>query len=125
MHLHITSQEKTDLMEEVLTEVSVYLGMLYHIIEAFKDHDDFADELSTSFILYLKYPLTCGDLVSLDPPLPVYLFTVVAGLKEKSAKGYPIKKVSYLLSSLYVSVDHPVAAPSVMENFVDVLGRNT
>jgi hypothetical protein len=54
MHLHITSQEKTDLMEEVLTEVSVYLGMLYHLIEAFKDHDDFADELSTSFIQYLK-----------------------------------------------------------------------
>ena len=54
MHLHITSQEKTDLMEEVLTEVSVYLGMLYHLIEAFKDHDDFADELSASFIQYSK-----------------------------------------------------------------------
>lgn len=24
-----------------------------------------------------------------------------------------------------VSVDHPVAAPSVMENFIDMLGRNT
>ena len=64
-------------------------------------------------------------LVSFDPPLPVYLFTVVAGLKEKSAKGYPIKKVTYLPSLLHVSVDHPVAAPSVMENFIDVLGRNT
>jgi len=31
--------------------------------------------------------------VSLDPPLPVYLFNVVAGLRDKSAKGYPIKKV--------------------------------
>lgn len=31
--------------------------------------------------------------VSLDPPLPVYLFNVVAGLREKTAKGYPIKKV--------------------------------
>ena len=64
-------------------------------------------------------------LVSLDPPLPVYLFTVVAGLKEKSAKGYPIKKVTHLLSLLHLSVDHPVAAASVMENFIDVLGRNT
>ena len=64
-------------------------------------------------------------LVSLDPPLPVYLFTVVAGLKEKSAKGYPIKKVTYMLFLLHVSVDHPVAAPSVMENFIDMLGRNT
>jgi hypothetical protein len=31
--------------------------------------------------------------VSLEPPLPVYLFNVVAGLKDKSAKGYPVKKV--------------------------------
>lgn len=64
-------------------------------------------------------------LVSLDPPLPVYLFTVVAGLKEKSAKGYPIKKVIYSLSLLHVSVDRAVAAPSVMENFIVVLGRNS
>ena len=33
-------------MEEVLTEISVYLGMLYHIIEVFKGHEDFADEIS-------------------------------------------------------------------------------
>ena len=64
-------------------------------------------------------------LVSLDPPLPVYLFTVVAGLKEKSAKGYPIKKVIYFLYLLHVSVDHPLAAPSVVENSIDMLGRNT
>lgn len=32
--------------------------------------------------------------MSLDPPLPVYLFNVVAGLRDKSAKGYPVKKVS-------------------------------
>ncbi|KAF8165029.1 hypothetical protein B0H34DRAFT_855483 [Crassisporium funariophilum] len=79
-HLHITLQEKADLIEEVLTEVSVYLGMLYHLIEAFKGHDDFADEL-----------------MSLDPPLPVYLFNVVSGLRDKSAKGYPIKKLLLVL----------------------------
>jgi len=45
-HLHVTAQERADLIEEVLTEVSVYLGMLYHLIEVFKGHDDFADELS-------------------------------------------------------------------------------
>lgn len=33
----------------------------------------------------------------MDPPLPVYLFNVVSGLKDKSAKGYPIKKVGSLL----------------------------
>lgn len=33
-------------MEEVTTELSVYLGMMYHMVEIFKGHDDFADELS-------------------------------------------------------------------------------
>ena len=33
-------------MEEIITEISVYLAMLYHLIEVFKGHDDFADELS-------------------------------------------------------------------------------
>jgi hypothetical protein len=35
-------------MEEITTEISVYLAMLYHLIEVFKGHDDFADELSKS-----------------------------------------------------------------------------
>ena len=42
-----------------------------------------------------KNPLILGVIVSLEPPLPVYLFNVVAGLKDKSAKGYPVKKVRY------------------------------
>ncbi|KJA24554.1 hypothetical protein HYPSUDRAFT_136073 [Hypholoma sublateritium FD-334 SS-4] len=79
-HLHISVQDKSDLIEEVLTEVSVYLGMLYHLIEVFKGHDDFADEL-----------------MSLDPPLPVYLFNVVSNLRDKTAKGYPIKKLLLVL----------------------------
>lgn len=45
-HLRISLQDKNDLTEEVLTEVSVYFGMLYHLIEVFKSHADFADELS-------------------------------------------------------------------------------
>ena len=65
------------------------------------------------------------NLVSLDPPLPVYLFNVVAGLKEKSAKGYPIKKVSYLLSLLHLSFDNSAASPGFMENSTDMLGWNT
>ncbi|TFK27022.1 N1221-domain-containing protein [Coprinopsis marcescibilis] len=79
-HFHISLQDKTDLLEEVLTEISVYLGMLYHLIEVFKGHEDFADEL-----------------MSMDPPLPVYLFNLVAGLRDKSAKGYPIKKLLLVL----------------------------
>lgn len=33
--------------------------------------------------------------MSLDPPLPIYLFGLVAGLREKNAKGYPVKKVCH------------------------------
>ncbi|KAF7301496.1 hypothetical protein MIND_00715000 [Mycena indigotica] len=77
---HISAAEKTDFIEEVTTEISVYLGMLYHLVEIFKGHDDFADEL-----------------MSFDPPLPVYLFNVVSGLRDKSARGYPIKKLLLVL----------------------------
>ena len=45
-HFHISASERADFIEEVTTEISVYLGMLYHLIEIFKGHDDFADELS-------------------------------------------------------------------------------
>ncbi|KAE9406015.1 hypothetical protein BT96DRAFT_852276 [Gymnopus androsaceus JB14] len=78
--LNISPNDRQDVVEEVLTEISVYFGMLYHLIEIFKGHEDFADEL-----------------MSLDPPLPVYLFNVVSGLRDKSAKGYPIKKLLLLL----------------------------
>lgn len=34
--------------------------------------------------------------VALEPPMPIYLFQLVAGLREKNAKGYPVKKVGAL-----------------------------
>lgn len=52
-HYYISAQDKSDLMEEVLTEISVYLGMLYHLIEIFKGHDDFADELSKFILIHV------------------------------------------------------------------------
>ncbi|KAF9008756.1 hypothetical protein BDQ17DRAFT_1388492 [Cyathus striatus] len=66
IHFHISPAEKADLIEEVMTEISVYLGMLYHLIE-------------------------------FGSSLPVYLFNVVSGLRDKSAKGYPIKKLLLVL----------------------------
>ncbi|OJT13078.1 Striatin-interacting protein 1 -like protein [Trametes pubescens] len=45
-HFSISPQERSDFLEEVTTELSVYLGMLYHMVEVFKGHDDFADELT-------------------------------------------------------------------------------
>lgn len=67
--------------------------MLYHLIEVFKGHDEFADELSKSSFHSNSLEVIDNDSVSLDPPMPVYLFNVVSGLRDKSAKGYPIKKV--------------------------------
>ena len=60
--LHISAAERADFIEEVLTEIYVYLGMLYHLIELFKGHDEFADELSTFTISFLcdTPPLTTG-----------------------------------------------------------------
>lgn len=46
MRFNISLSEKTDCMEEVNTELSVYLGMLYLLIEVLKDYDEFAEELS-------------------------------------------------------------------------------
>lgn len=82
-------------MEEITTEISVYLAMLYHLIEVFKGHDDFADELSKSHSSRRASSLEYST-VSMDPPLPVYFFNVVSGLRDKSAKGYPVKKVLVL-----------------------------
>ncbi|EKM80457.1 hypothetical protein AGABI1DRAFT_120468 [Agaricus bisporus var. burnettii JB137-S8] len=79
MRFNISQADKSDLLEEILTELSVYYGALYHLIEVFKGHEDFAEEL-----------------MSLDPPLPIYLFSIISNLRDKSAKGYPIKKLLLL-----------------------------
>ncbi len=92
---NINQAEKSDLMEEILTELSVYFGMLYHLIEVFKGHEDFAEELSEfeRFPTQTRLSVDTLSVVSLDPPLPVYLFSIISNLRDKSAKGYPIKKV--------------------------------
>ena len=47
-HIHLTQEDRAEVLEEITTEISVYLGMLYHIVETFIGHDDFAEELSES-----------------------------------------------------------------------------
>ncbi|KAI0320873.1 hypothetical protein OF83DRAFT_1168962 [Amylostereum chailletii] len=79
-HIHLSQEDRAEVLEDVTTEISVYLGMLYHIVEVLKGYDDFADEL-----------------MSLDPPLPIFFFNIVAGLRDKSAKGYPVKKLLLVL----------------------------
>ncbi|KAH7105672.1 hypothetical protein BKA62DRAFT_690518 [Auriculariales sp. MPI-PUGE-AT-0066] len=77
---NITPAEKQEFVEEVNTELSVYFSMLYLVLEVFKFEPEFGEEL-----------------MSLDPPLPVYLFNLISSLKDKSAKGYPVKKLLLVL----------------------------
>jgi len=42
----MTPVEKQEFMEEICTELSVYLGMLYFLLEVFKPDHEFGEELS-------------------------------------------------------------------------------
>jgi hypothetical protein len=53
LRFNISLADKFDLLEEILTELSVYFGMLYHMIEVFKGHEDFAEELSQCLLVSL------------------------------------------------------------------------
>ena len=93
-HFNISAAEKQESLEEVNTEVAVYCGMLYFLVQVFKGDDEFGEELSKPrMVCRLAVSWLTLPLVSLDPPLPVYLFGLVSAMKEKSAKGYPLKKV--------------------------------
>ena len=46
LRLNVSHMEKHDLIEEFNTELSVYLGMLYLMIEVFKPYDEFSEEIS-------------------------------------------------------------------------------
>ena len=117
--------EKADCIEEINTELSVYLGMLYHLVEILKGNDDFAEELSAYLRPYGIYFYIHHSLVGLEPPLPVFLFNVVGGLRDKSAKGYPVKKVNYLLVwYLQHFANHKAASAAAVENIACMLWRD-
>lgn len=60
----------------------------------------------------------------MDPPLPVYLFNVVSGLKDKSAKGYPIKKVCLPAAQAPDTLLPFAAPPRPVEDFARMLWRD-
>lgn len=51
-HFNLSPAEKQEFVEEICTELSVYLGMLYFLIEVFKGDDEFGEELSRSFLYW-------------------------------------------------------------------------
>ena len=75
----MTPQEKVDYLESINVEVSVHFSQLYTVIESLRG--DF--RLSEALMI-------------MDPPLPNFFLNLVANLREKSIKGFPVKKLVLL-----------------------------
>ncbi|KAM0755828.1 hypothetical protein T439DRAFT_13398 [Meredithblackwellia eburnea MCA 4105] len=75
-----SAQERQDYLDEINGELALHLAVLYFMVEVHRGDEDWAEEL-----------------MALEPPMPIYLFQLVAGLREKNAKGYPVKKLLLLL----------------------------
>ncbi|KAI3617311.1 hypothetical protein CBS9595_003220 [Malassezia furfur] len=76
----LTPETKAEYMEEINVEVTVHFAQLYTLLEMLRGDDALGEAL-----------------MALDPPLPVFLFRLVANLREKSIKGFPVKKLVLLL----------------------------
>ncbi|CAG8570418.1 9115_t:CDS:10 [Funneliformis caledonium] len=66
-------------IDDTNIEIGYYLTLLYMLVEVHRGDESFGSEL-----------------VELDPPMSVFLFEIIASLreKEKNAKGYPVKKTT-------------------------------
>ncbi|PKI83962.1 Factor arrest protein 11 [Malassezia vespertilionis] len=76
----LTPNVKTEYLEEINVEITICFALLYSILQVMHGNFDLSDAL-----------------MALDPPLPVYMYTLVANLREKSIKGFPVKKMVLLL----------------------------
>ncbi|CEH11967.1 Uncharacterized conserved protein [Ceraceosorus bombacis] len=76
----MTHENKLDFLDEINLEIALHFAQLYILVETGRGEPELGDEL-----------------MSLDPPLPVFLFGLVASLRDKNAKGYPVKKLLLLL----------------------------
>ncbi|ORX54162.1 N1221-domain-containing protein [Piromyces finnis] len=72
------NEELQNAMNQTNSEISLYLSLLYMIVEVNNGEKDFSK-----------------DLDKLEPPLPAYLFNLVALLANR--KNYPVKKLLLLL----------------------------
>ncbi|PWN29850.1 hypothetical protein BDZ90DRAFT_278098 [Jaminaea rosea] len=85
----LTPQSKAEYMEEVNLELTLSFAQLYLLIETGRrDDEEGADAIEGG-----DHGRVPEDLMALDPPLPTFLFTVLAALREKNAKGFPVKKL--------------------------------
>lgn len=88
----LTPQSKAEYMEEVNLELTLGFAQLYMLIETGRrDEEEGGDAIDEGAEhATARMP---EDLMALDPPMPIYLFTVLAGLREKNARGFPVKKL--------------------------------
>ncbi|KAK4058163.1 Factor arrest protein 11 [Microbotryomycetes sp. JL221] len=75
-----TAFERQECLDEINGEMALYLAVLYIMVEAHRGEQEWGQEL-----------------MKLDPPMPIHLLNLVAGLRERNAKGYPVKKLLLLL----------------------------
>ncbi|CAG8463924.1 2635_t:CDS:2 [Ambispora gerdemannii] len=78
--LNIGTGERQAYIDDTHAEIGFYLTLLYMLVEVHRNDETFGTELVKS-----------------DPPMAVFLFEVIASLREKNAKGYPVKKLLLLL----------------------------
>ncbi|WFD44086.1 Factor arrest protein 11 [Malassezia psittaci] len=76
----MTPDMKADYLEEINVEVTVHFAQLYSILEMLRGDNELSEAL-----------------MALDPPLTEFLFQLVANLREKSIKGFPVKKLVLVL----------------------------
>lgn len=75
----LTPEAKAELIEEINVELSVHFAQLYAILET------------------QRGDLLRDSLMVLEPPLPVFALEVTATLREKSIRGFPVKKLVLVL----------------------------
>ncbi|WFC99531.1 Factor arrest protein 11 [Malassezia yamatoensis] len=76
----MTPDMKADYLEEINVEVTVHFAQLYSILEMLRGENELSEAL-----------------MALDPPVTEFLFQLVANLREKSIKGFPVKKLVLVL----------------------------
>lgn len=88
----LTPQSKAEYMDEVNLELTLCLAQLYLLIETGRrDEEEGGDAVAED----AEHSVTrlSDDLMALNPPLPIFLFNVLAALRDKNAKGFPVKKL--------------------------------
>lgn len=75
----LTPQEKAECLGLINVEISTHFSQLYTVIESLRG------EFALSEILMTR-----------SPPLPIYLLGIIANLREKSTREFPVKKLVLL-----------------------------